>query len=52
MTVHEPNKKHLISFERYREQWRAEGAGERDDGPGHPRQGWIQRVKLQKLKCC
>jgi len=28
-------------------------AGEkRGDGPGHPRQGGIQRVKLQKCKCC
>jgi len=26
--------------------------GERGDGPGHPRQGGIQRVKLQKIKCC
>ena len=26
--------------------------GERGDGPGHPRQGDIQRVKLQKCKCC
>jgi len=32
-------------------QWCAEG-GERGDGPGHPRQGGIQRVKLQKVKCC
>jgi len=32
-------------------QWRAEG-GERGDDPGHPRQGGIQRVKLQKLKFC
>jgi len=27
-------------------QWRAEMGGERGDGPGHPRQGGIQRVKL------
>jgi len=26
--------------------------GERGAGPGHPRQGGIQRVKLQKFKCC
>jgi len=26
--------------------------GERGAGPGHPRQGSIQRVKLQKWKCC
>jgi len=25
------------------------GGGERGDGPGHPRQGGIQRVKLQNL---
>jgi len=31
-------------------QWRAEGG--RGAGPGHPRQGGIQRVKLQKWKCC
>jgi len=35
-----------------RRQWRAEGGGERGDGPGHPRQGGIERVKSQKLKCC
>jgi len=30
-------------------QWRAEGGGrERGDGSGHPRQGDIQKVKLQK----
>jgi len=28
-----------------------QGGGERGDGTGHPRQGSIQRVKLQKLKC-
>jgi len=33
-------------------QWRAEGGGERGAGPRHPRPGGIQRVKLQKLKCC
>jgi len=27
-------------------QWRAEGTS--NDGPGYPRQGGIQRVKLQK----
>jgi len=27
-------------------QWRAEGGGKRGAGPGHPRQGGIQRVKL------
>jgi len=32
-------------------QWRAEG-GERGSGLGHPRQGGIQKVKLQKFKCC
>jgi len=26
--------------------------GERGDGPRHPKQGGIQRVKLQKCKCC
>jgi len=31
---------------------RSERGGERGDGPGHPSQGGIQRVKLQKLKCC
>ena len=30
-------------------QGRAEGGGERGDGPGHPRWGGIKRVKLQKL---
>ena len=33
-------------------QWRAEGGGECGAGPGHPSQGGIQRVKLQKFKCC
>ena len=33
-------------------QWRVEGGGERGTGPGHPRQGGIQRVKLKKIKCC
>jgi len=28
------------------------GESERGDGHGHPRQGGIQRVKLQKLKFC
>ena len=28
------------------------GGGERGAGPGHPRQGGIQRVELQKFKCC
>jgi len=33
--------------------WRAEGGrSERGDGYGHPRQGGIQKVKLQKFKCC
>jgi len=32
-----------------RGQWRAEGGGERGDGHVHPRQGGIQRVKLQNL---
>jgi len=27
------------------------GGGERGAGPGHPRQGGIQKVKLQKFKC-
>jgi len=31
---------------------RGRGGGERGDSPGHPRQGGIQRVKSQKLKCC
>jgi len=26
--------------------------GERGDGPGHPRQARIQRVKIRKLKSC
>ena len=26
--------------------------GERGDDPGHPKQGGIQRMKLQKCKCC
>jgi len=30
-------------------QRRAEGGRERGDGPGHPKQGCIQRVKLQKF---
>jgi len=31
----------------YRTQWRAEGeGGKHGDGPGHPKQGGIQRVKL------
>jgi len=33
------------------EQWRAEEGSERGAGPWHPRQGGIQRVKLQKSKC-
>ena len=33
-------------------QWRAEGGGERGDGPGYPSQGGIQRVKLPIFKCC
>jgi len=37
-------------------QWRAEGGGRgRSNGataPGIQSQGGIQRVKLQKLKCC
>jgi len=28
------------------------GRGERGAGPGHPRLGGIQRLKLQTLKCC
>ena len=28
------------------------GGGEHGDCPGHPKQSGIQRVKLQKLKCC
>jgi len=34
----------------YPKQWRAEGGDERGDGPGHPKQGGNQRVKLQNLK--
>jgi len=33
-------------------QWRAEGGEANGRRHGHPRQGGIQRVKLQKLKCC
>jgi len=33
-------------------QWCAEGEGERGADPGHPRQGGIQWVKLQKFKSC
>jgi len=36
----------------YRTQWRAEGGGKHGDGPRHRKQGGIQRVKVQKLKCC
>jgi len=28
------------------------GGGERGAGPGHPKPGGIQRVKLQNVKCC
>jgi len=43
-------KTHMVS-EAYK-QWRAKGGERRGDGPGHPRQGGNQRVKLQKFKCC
>jgi len=41
-----------FSCNNYLNQWRPKGGwGKRDDGPGHLRQGGIQRVKLQKCKC-